>query len=418
VPAPPSHDLSWLQANMIPFRTDEPSGDYADLMPLKEIIGNARVVALGEGTHGTREFFRMKHRLLEFLVQEMGFDHFAIEAAWAESNRVDGYVREGIGDPHRLLSGLYFWTWNTQEVLDMILWMRGHNTAHPDGIRFLGFDMQFSTAAMDDVVAFLNRVDPAALVMAGPAYSCWRVWERALTYSTTAASTREECRAGVEAVYAHLAARRSDYEAASSRADYEHALRAARIAVQDEHMSSRRWVGTEPSPRDRYMAENAAWILDQAGPESKIVLWAHNGHVMDAAPAMGGYLREVYGADMVVVGFSFHDGQFNAYPLASGVVSGPLGAHTSHVALPGSYEYYFQQLDQPRFMLDLRPLRGEIADAATWLRGPLPVRMIGAVYDPRQHDRFYWDLPLHQRFDVWIQFGTTQASQLLPFVTD
>ena len=122
-----SADVLWLKANAIPFQTAEPNSSLEDLMPLKEMIGNARIVALGEATHGTHEFFQMKHRMLEFLVEEMGFNTFAMEANWPEANLINDYVHTGKGDPAELLKGLYFWTWDTQEVLDMIRWMRAYN---------------------------------------------------------------------------------------------------------------------------------------------------------------------------------------------------------------------------------------------------------------------------------------------------
>ncbi|HLL45960.1 MAG TPA: erythromycin esterase family protein, partial [Longimicrobiaceae bacterium] len=159
------HDVSWLRRNAVPFRTDAPGGDLSDLAPLGRIVGNARVVGLGEATHGTREFFRMKHRVLEYLVKERGFNTFAIEATWAECERINDYVHGAPGDPRKLLSAQRFWTWNTQEVLDMIEWMRRHNQnpGRAPRVSFHGFDMQYQRVAMDDVEAFLARVDPAAL---------------------------------------------------------------------------------------------------------------------------------------------------------------------------------------------------------------------------------------------------------------
>lgn len=127
--------VAWLQNHTVPFNTSKPGSGFEDLMPLKQIVGDARIVSLGEATHGTREFFEMKHRILEFLVKEMGFNTFAIEATWPESNLVNNYIQTGEGDPARLLAGLFFWTWNTQEVLDMILWMRENR------VSFHGFDM-------------------------------------------------------------------------------------------------------------------------------------------------------------------------------------------------------------------------------------------------------------------------------------
>jgi erythromycin esterase len=416
--APPVRDLTWLQANAIPFRTAAPDGDDADLMVLKDMIGNARIVALGEGTHGTREFFQMKHRLLEFLVREMGFDIFAIEATWAESNHVNEFVRTGVGNPAALLSRLHFWTWNTQEVLDMILWMRRHNqVAGANGVSFAGFDMQFSVQAMDDVVTYVWSVDETSVATVGQKYVCWRTWERAQTYRNAPAATRAECRDGVQVVYDLLAKNEAKYVQLSSAEAYAHALQAARIVVQHEYLRSEIWRTLEINARDRFMAENVEWLLEQGGPDAKIVLWAHNAHVMDVDGWMGSHLRRRFGNDMVIVGFSFHQGTFNAFPRNEGNITGPLSAQASASPLPGSYEYYLNQVEPARFMADLRPLRQAAPTHAAWLLGPLPLRMVGAVYDTGREENNYLQIRLPHDFDVLIHFRATEASRLLPFVT-
>ena len=143
---PQQNLLSWLRRNAIPLKTVEAGCAFADLQPLKPVIGSARIVALGEATHGTREFFQLKHRLLEFLVTEMSFTTFAIEANWPEALAVNDYVLHGRGDPAKVLAGLHFWTWDTEEVLDLILWMRQYNilSTHTTKVTFAGFDAQFT----------------------------------------------------------------------------------------------------------------------------------------------------------------------------------------------------------------------------------------------------------------------------------
>ena len=138
----------------------EAGAGFEDLQPLKQIIGDARIVALGEGTHGTREFFQMKHRLVEFLASEMGFTVFSIEANMPEAYRVDDFVSKGEGDPERLISGMYFWTWHTEEVADMVRWMRGFNQTGKGHVRFTGFDMQTPDVAARIAEEYLKRVDP------------------------------------------------------------------------------------------------------------------------------------------------------------------------------------------------------------------------------------------------------------------
>jgi erythromycin esterase-like protein len=161
---PTQDELAWIRGSAIPISGAFPGQGYADLMPLKNLIGNARIVALGEATHGTSEFFRMKHRILEFLASEMGFTIFSIEANMPEAYRVNDYVLTGLGDAKSLLKGMYFWTWNTQEVLDMIYWMRDFNSLSEEAhVEFTGFDMQFTPVAIKIVRDFATANDPDAL---------------------------------------------------------------------------------------------------------------------------------------------------------------------------------------------------------------------------------------------------------------
>ena len=140
---------SWLAANAIQLDTVEAGRGFADMQALKGVIGKTRLVSLGEATHGTREFFQLKHRMLEFLVNEMGFNIFAIEATMPESFDINEYVMTGKGDPAKALAGIYFWTWDTEEVLEMIQWMRRYNADpnHTRKVKFYGFDMQSAARA-------------------------------------------------------------------------------------------------------------------------------------------------------------------------------------------------------------------------------------------------------------------------------
>jgi len=152
-----------IAAQAIRLETVEAGHGFADMQPLKNVIGNARIVALGEATHGTREFFQLKHRMVEFLATEMGFTIFSIEANMPEAYRLNDYVLNGRGDPTQLLKGMYFWTWDTEEVLDMILWMRDFNKSGKGRIDFTGFDMQTPDFALGIVNDFVAKNDPAYL---------------------------------------------------------------------------------------------------------------------------------------------------------------------------------------------------------------------------------------------------------------
>lgn len=179
---PSPAEAAWVSRNAITIDTVEAGNGFQDLEPLRDVFANARVVGLGESTHGTREHFQMKHRLVEFLASELGYTIFSIEASTPEAFRVDDYVSKGEGDPARLIAGMYFWTWNTEEVLSMVQWMRGFNQREKDNgksIRFTGFDMQERRVCQRIVREFVSQADPtylptldkhwATLEQAGPA---------------------------------------------------------------------------------------------------------------------------------------------------------------------------------------------------------------------------------------------------------
>src|SRR5882724_10927626 len=153
--APKATEIDWLRKAAIPLKSCEAGHGFDDL-ELKQLIGEARIVSLGECTHGTREVFQMKHRVLEYLATQQGFTIFAIEANMPEAYRLNDYVLEGKGDPVKLIGGMYFWTWNTEEVLAMVEWMRKFNQSGKGRIEFTGFDMQTPDVAMENAVHFLK----------------------------------------------------------------------------------------------------------------------------------------------------------------------------------------------------------------------------------------------------------------------
>jgi hypothetical protein len=152
--------VEWIANHAVRLDTTEAGHGFDDMQPLKKIVGDARIVSLGEATHGTREFFQLKHRMVEFLATEMGFTIFSIEANLPEAYRLNNYILNGEGDPAKLLRGMYFWTWDTQEVLAMIHWMREFNQSGKGQIQFTGFDMQTPDIATQIVRDFVAKNNP------------------------------------------------------------------------------------------------------------------------------------------------------------------------------------------------------------------------------------------------------------------
>jgi erythromycin esterase len=406
---------NWLKQNAQVFATAQPGSDLADLEPLRQMVGVATIVGLGEGTHGTREFFQMKHRILEFLVKRMGFTAFAIEGNWPEANDINRYVLTGAGDPRVLLAHLYFWPWETQEVLDLILWMREWNVTAPSNqkVQFLGFDMQFPGTAMDTVAAFLGRVAPADSASVLTRYDCLipyrnhgRNFDRpASEYAALSSDVRSSCRSAAQEVHDFIRDRRTPFESVSSAATYANALQSARLVLQWESTIATSNFVTQTQLRDQAMADNTLWLFDQLGAGARMVLWAHNGHVARRGTAMGARLSAVKGAAFVNVGFLFGRGSFNALVTLSQV-----GTFTTTNVPAGSLEEIFVSTQMPRVLFDSRRIPTGDPTAAP-LAGPILMREIGATYSPMSEFQLY-RFPSY--FDLLIYFANTTAATRLP----
>jgi erythromycin esterase len=390
----------WLRTYAIPFATTEARSGLSDLEPLRTLVGDARIVSLGEATHGSREMFTMKHRVLEYLVEEMGFTVFAIEANLTEADRVDDYVMHGIGDPGAALTGMYFWTWDTEEVLDMIEWMREYNLRRGDRppVRFRGFDAQFADYTVSQVEAYVARVDPARSAAFRTQYDCIR-GRTFSNYGQLPLQTRNACVARLSEAMTTLEGRRSEYAARSSAEEYERHLRYARVIVQAESIWSNRF------SRDQFMAENVEYFADVAHPGEKLVLWAHNRHVaVDSLPWQGAHLRRRFGDDMVVFGFAFDRGGFTA------VGPSGLGSYRIDASYPwGGWDAFFRQAGKPLFFLDLRKPPSAAVDR--YLKTPNTTWAIGALWNP-DYANMRWEVALQRAFDVIIYIEETTASRL------
>jgi erythromycin esterase len=395
---PTDAQLQWVKQAANPFWTPNAGNGLGDLWPVRYMVGDAHIVGLGEGTHGTSEFFRMKHRMLEYLATEMGFTIFSIEANMPEAYLVNDYVLNGTGDPRKLLQGMYFWTWNTQEVLDMILWMREFNQSGKGRVQFTGFDMQTGTVAAANVRKFLVEADPAYLPALDSAYNTALTMQKNNQngVSPTAAQVQPSVDA-VHAVWQYLVDHRDTYLASGAGA-VDWAIQNARVMEQATQL-----VISGPVYRDRAMAENLDWILQQ-NPGAKVVLWAHDYHVSRTAGAMGAYVAANHGADYVVFGQIFHSGMYNA------INNGRLVANLAVSSFPGTVEYVLHGTGMPQFFLDMRQASAD-DPGSSWLLGEAQYRNIGAL----AADGFQFTYQLTKDYDVLIFFDQTRQSGLLAF---
>lgn len=422
-PPVPPEAVAWMQDNVIALDGASPSLRESDLAWLNDAVGDARIVALGEATHGTREFFQAKDRIIRYLVRELDFDIVAMEVSWPEANLMNDYVQTGAGNVDGLLSDLLFWIYNTEEVREMLMWLSAHNqgagVAGP--IQFAGFDMQKPGLALRNVERFVEAVDPAGFADFAARYDCMRPFvndyrnQREAFFTSADADTQERCTADAGEAWALLIERRDAYEAASSPAEFEHALRSARIVVQKIEMDLGIVATDSGNVRDGFMAENSMWLLEQAGPDAKMVIWAHNAHVNTLDDWMGAHLDAAYGDDMVVMGFTFFEGSVNARGLNE-------ADQTVEVEMPrdvppppaDAYEHHFESAGLDAFALDLRG-RSYGSAATNWLAGPRRFRLIGAAVRPHDMQSHFVEAKLPEEYDVMIYFRLSTPSRLLPF---
>jgi erythromycin esterase len=407
----PGEVTAWMKSAAIPLQGTSPEGGVEDMEPLGAAIGDARIVAMGEETHGTHEFFQLKHRMLKYLVEKKGFTVFGLEANWPESLAINDYVVNGNGDPAEALDGLYFWTWNTEEMLDMIRWMRKYNAdpKHTKKVKFFGFDMQVAHVAARNAQMYLEKVDAvegkAAAALFAPVSNAARERESATIKPKIFWQKMEE---RIEYLIEQFESRKKAYLGASSMEEWalaRHNLEIVREAAEQYSVDQSGSI----SPRDQAMAENVKWILDQEGPEAKMMIWAHNGHVSTAplgdGESMGMALRKMYGDEMVVCGLSFGQGSFQALQKGKGLREFKVGA-----AIPGSLDAALAGTGIPVFAIDLRnaPRSGVVGD---WLNLGQVMRSIGAIYKESSPDMFLTTVDRHSFDMVFFVSRTTAARE-------
>jgi erythromycin esterase len=403
----PDTVMEWLREHVHTLRTVTPGQGLADLEPLAGMVGNARVVALGEADHGTREFSMLKHRVLELLVTRMGFSVLAIEANWPETLGLDNYVLHGNGDPAKLLSRLSF-ACNTAEVLNVVRWMRAYNAdpAHTRKLRFFGFDCQAAGLASQVLAAYLQRVDPDYARGVMERFAAIPDDPRRATEAE-----RTAARSTARLALARLDANQAAYSSASSREEWEQVRQHAVILQQAVGLADTH----DPESRERAMAENIRWILAHQPSGTRMVAWAHNGHVShetsgNGEQPMGTHLRQTLGDGYLSVGLLADHGCFQALRVSGPDPQRPLQVPFGPSPV-GSFANAMHRTGIALSFLDLRqrPAAGAVAD---WLIAPHLVHESGAFYLPGMD--LYAALPVASRFDGLLFVDSTNASSLIP----
>lgn len=410
--APTDAQRAWLRARAVPFATPEPGSaptDMADLAPLGRMVGDARIVSLGEATHGTRESYQAKHRIFSYLVRDHGFSVLMLEANQLAAERINQYVLTGRGSAREALEGV-FKILQTQEVLDLVEWARAYNESGAGRLEIVGYDMQDPRLPIDSVRAFLGRADPRFAPAADSAYRGFAEAWNARAYPNLGDSAFAGWERGAERVRRHVDARSGAYLAAARTGADTAAVRWAVKNAAVAHDASRLRPDMDSRVRrDSAMAVNALWHLAQRPAGTRAAIWAHNSHVSRAPTWMGAHLDSALPGSVLVVGFTSAEGTYRA-ALSSAAAAGErrYGDFAFDPAPPASLAHALAETGADYLLVDMR----DAADApdGRWILEERPSLSIGgAAVD-------YGHVPekVGLYYDVLVVIRRTTAARAFP----
>ena len=404
-------------------------GTERDHRPLLDLIGDAQLVLLGEGSHGTHDFYHERAEITKRLIIEKGFSAVAVEADWPDAYRVNRYVLGDSSDKNAdaALQGFErfpTWMWRNTVVLDFVEWLRDANSSRNQNNRtgFYGLDLYSLFNSMEAVIKYLDRVDPEAARRARYRYSCFEHFgEDSQAYGYVASFDLERsCEDEAVNQLVEMQRRAMQYLDTSGRDDFFDAEQNARLVKNAEEYYRSMFRGRQSSwnLRDTHMAETVAALiayLERHQRQPKIVLWAHNSHLGDARATemgargelnVGQLIRQKYGPASVLVGFTTYSGTVTA----ANDWDEPGERKRVRPALPDSYEMGFHETGIPRFFLSLR----DGAARSSLLSRQRLERAIGVIYRPQtERISHYFRADLPRQFDAVFHFDDTRALEPL-----
>jgi erythromycin esterase-like protein len=405
--------------------------ETAALRLLEAIDPGVSLVLIGEATHGTHEFYRIRANLTRSLIQRRGFTIVSAEADWPDAYRAHRWVRgsgedqtaeEALGDFTRFPR----WMWRNREVVRFLRWLRAENAgrALDERVGFYGLDLYSLHRSMSRVIEYLDKVDPAAAARARQGYACFDVFGDDVQSYGYAASLNlaRSCEDAVVRQLVELRRRAAEYAARDGRIaadEYFAAEQNARVVCDAEayYRAMVRGGAESWNLRDRHMMATLEALLEHAtreGRSARAVVWAHNSHLGDARATslsrhgelnLGQLAREREGQACCAIGMTTHDGEVTA----AHEWEEPAALRSVRASLPDSYERLFHNTG-----LEAMVLRLSTPDLADALAGPRLERAIGVLYRPEtERASHYFSARLPAQFDLVVHVDRTRALEPL-----
>jgi erythromycin esterase-like protein len=398
---------------------------------IADLIGDARIVLMGEASHGTMEFYRARAALSEYLIKEKGFQAIAIEGDWTSACAVHHYCQGSGNRDHAKIAlesckSFPAWMWRNTIMLQFIQRLRRYNdqfASKADKIAFYGLDLYCLNEAAKAVINYLKQNHPEAAPKAILRYACFehtqnnpQLYSYLLEKHTTDSCIREVTTQLLETqclAFQKLSANADIHK----REKQFYATQNARIVKNAEHYYRSLF---EPhyvtwNIRDQHMVDTLENIISHlegnTGNPAKVIVWAHNSHIGDARATemserqeinLGQLVRERFDMSSFLLGFSTGEGTVTAASEWDGEAS----YKEVTAPLQGSYEWLFQQLTEQNFLLNLR----EENQLTHLLKIPQLQRAIGVIYRPEtERTSHYYFSRLSYQFDAIVHFNKTRA---------
>jgi len=400
---------SYLFESAIPV--EEENGK---LDALVDYLGDVNFVGLGEGTHGTAEFYKMKDKIFRLLVEKKGFKAIIFELPWGQTMKINDYVFNGVGTARNALLNTDYWVYSAKAVIDLIEWMHDFNKEldDKDKIYFVGCDIQGNSFEREKSIIrnFVINVEPDSVGLVSEKYKYLPV--DLFKYKKETKVKQLKNIAGTKYIYDYILKNRDRFIELSSEFEYELALMASHV-IQNREIVYRE--GEYGVMRDRLMAYYTQWWQKIFGNSSKVAIWAHNFHISvvpnENFGSMGTFLRKKRGSNYKNVGFSFEKGSLTAFlagsnfefvsPVKKQSITKNICYTTNHLLseIEGNNNYIiFNELD---------------GDAEAYFAVPHKFFQCGAGFNPTYVKKYIHSYPLSKYYDVIIHFDKTTNSKLI-----
>ncbi len=411
---PTEQDIVFIKKHSTPFQHIDPYASLEDLDFLSEKIKDAEIVGLGEATHGTSEIFTMKHRLFRYLVEKHGFTVFFLEGLVGASYRINEFIHTGKGDPVELVKNIGFWTWSTEEVLELVKWMRQYNeNVSPEKrLSFIGVDIQGVVEEIEVIDSLSQSIPALHKELMATYLPIQSVGEklRKRNYFEGLRDSLKLYAPKAKAALAKIEASQNSIMGATPALNYHWLYYMAKSVDNyldfNNVMLNRKIEDPFFLSRDSLMAANIQYVQKYLQP-GKAAYWAHNSHIANAhfdrlGNMVGWHLKKNYGDDYKTIGLSFEKGYYQAIDGRRGKLT---ANNFAYPPFPGCFEYLLSHQNEMPLFFDFQE---SVTDQpGFYQKQRFKQRHIGSMAIDNQ----FAEEPIHEHFDFFIYFGETSAAK-------